>query len=141
MHFLNLVELPVDLFWRIVLHSSAAPVPARSPDVIQRTIPVRQVAPDNLTNDVTVLLREPTPWAIPREYHLVQQRQAVVPVHDERSTTKGELVPECGDLALENSVFVVEVRNVRHHEMEVYFLPVRSISFRSYVTNNLLQPA
>ena len=140
MRFLDLRQLPVDLTG-LVCRSPATTPRIGLPDVLQGAIPVGKIASDDLLNEIAVLPSEPTPRALLREYHLVQQRQTVVPVQNQRLAPEAELLPKRVDLPLQHAVFVVQIRHVGHHEMEIDLLLARAHCFRSDVLHNRSQAA
>ena len=61
------------------------------------------------------------------------------PVHNHRFALEAKLFPERVDLLLQNAVFVVQIRYVGHHEVEIIIEGMRrSAQKTSYVFRNSL---
>ena len=135
----DLLELVRQRRGRFVGPPSTPPSLSHCPDVIQGPVPVSKIAPYNSIDQFTVLSRESASGPLPREYDLVQQRQTVVSVQDERLACETELVPKRVDLLFEHPVFVVQIRHVGHNEVKVNLLPARLGRFCAYVLDDLSQ--
>ena len=125
MHLLDALELAGERLGRLVRAAPPPPSFSRGPDVIQGPVPVSQITSDDLLNENAVLLGESTPRPLFRKHHLIQQRQTVIPVQNQRLASESECFPERLNLLSEYPVLVVQIRDVGHDEMQFNLLAAR----------------
>src|SRR6266487_3852400 len=109
----------------------------QGPDEAQGSLSIFRILADNLVSNGSVLACEATARPIADKDRLIEEKQTVVPMNSQKIVSDSESRVKCSQAGRQNLLFVIQIRYVRHHEMERNRVSARSLSFRSNIVDRL----